>query len=291
MNALRNLLLAVSWLFPLGARAVTVNAEFTCAATIPVTAAGYTAAGNEVAITLGFAPASGTDLTIVRNTGRAFIAGRFANLAHGQAVDLTHNAISYRFVANYHGGSGNDLVLQWGYQEPLAWGSNTAGQLGVEAVSGSNAPMATACGGALAGRTVLALSAGVSHSLAVCADGTVAAWGDNLCGQLGDDGIPGSRVPVAVSASGTLADKMVVAVAAGGSHSLALCADGTVAAWGANDHGQLGDGGALRRPAERQDSGGHCGWRLPQPRPVRRWHHRCLGAQQPGPTRQQQLAG
>ncbi len=34
----------------------------------------------------------------------------------------------------------------------------------------------------------------------------------------------------------------VVAVAAGGQHSLALLDDGTVLAWGANDHGQLGDG-------------------------------------------------
>jgi len=34
----------------------------------------------------------------------------------------------------------------------------------------------------------------------------------------------------------------VVAVAAGGRHSLAVLADGTVMSWGANDHGQLGHG-------------------------------------------------
>ena len=34
----------------------------------------------------------------------------------------------------------------------------------------------------------------------------------------------------------------VVAVAAGGRHSLAVLSDGRVVAWGANDHGQLGDG-------------------------------------------------
>ena len=34
----------------------------------------------------------------------------------------------------------------------------------------------------------------------------------------------------------------VIAVAAGGSHSLALKSDGTVWAWGSNSNGQLGDG-------------------------------------------------
>jgi alpha-tubulin suppressor-like RCC1 family protein len=41
----------------------------------------------------------------------------------------------------------------------------------------------------------------------------------------------------------------VVAVSAGASHSLALRADGTVVAWGLNDHGQLGDGTTLSRSA------------------------------------------
>jgi len=39
----------------------------------------------------------------------------------------------------------------------------------------------------------------------------------------------------------------VVAVAAGGRHSLALCADGTVWAWGWNRFGQLGDGTTTHR--------------------------------------------
>ena len=37
--------------------------------------------------------------------------------------------------------------------------------------------------GVLAGRTVIAVAAGASHSLALCADGTVGAWGNNLYGQ------------------------------------------------------------------------------------------------------------
>ena len=34
-------------------------------------------------------------------------------------------------------------------------------------------------------KTVVAVAAGVSHSLALCSDGTLAAWGDNSYGELG----------------------------------------------------------------------------------------------------------
>ena len=52
--------------------------------------------------------------------------------------------------------------------------------------------------------------------------GTVVAWGDNSSGQ--------ATVPGGLTG--------VVAIAAGGSHSLALKSDGTVVAWGSNGHGQ-----------------------------------------------------
>jgi alpha-tubulin suppressor-like RCC1 family protein len=64
------------------------------------------------------------------------------------------------------------------------------------------------------------------------------AWGENAFRQLGDGSTSlFSDVPVPVSGL-----KFVTAVAAGGRHSLALRADGTVVAWGANGLGQLGDG-------------------------------------------------
>src|SRR2546430_13261621 len=57
---------------------------------------------------------------------------------------------------------------------------------------------------------VIGIAAGTWHSLALLADGTVVAWGDDSLGQT--DLPPG------------LAD--AVAVAAGGNHNLALQADG-----------------------------------------------------------------
>ena len=69
---------------------------------------------------------------------------------------------------------------------------------------------------------VAAISAGYDHSLALLGDGTVAAWGDNTYGE--------TTVPAGLS--------NVVAVAAGGEFSLALQGNGTVVAWGYNCCGQ-----------------------------------------------------
>ena len=84
---------------------------------------------------------------------------------------------------------------------------------------------------------VIAISAGVSHTVALRADGTVWAWGSNSSGQLGDNTITARHTPVQVQ---NLTN--VIAISAGGSHTVALRADGTVWAWGNNLQGRLGDG-------------------------------------------------
>jgi alpha-tubulin suppressor-like RCC1 family protein len=84
---------------------------------------------------------------------------------------------------------------------------------------------------ALAG--VIAIASHDHHTLALCGDGTVWAWGDNGRGQLGTGTLVShSPVPVQVP---NLDD--VTAVAAGWGHSLALRGDGTVWAWGCLRHG------------------------------------------------------
>ena len=216
-------------------------ATFNSATAVPVTASSFTATGTTVYFTLNYAPTTGTTLTVVNNTGAGFISGTFGNLAQGQAVALSYGGVTYNFVANYFGGTGNDLVLHWAGTRPLAWGLGTSGQLGNGGTVSSTVPAAVSTAGVLAGKTVIALAAGQNHSLALCSDGTVAAWGEGNSGQLGNNSFTASSVPVAVSTSGALAGKKVIALAAGQNHSLALCADGTVAAWGYNNHGQLGN--------------------------------------------------
>ncbi|MCE9610824.1 MAG: cadherin-like beta sandwich domain-containing protein, partial [Chthoniobacter sp.] len=225
----------------LPASAAVVNATFNAATDVPVTAGSYTATGNTVNLTLNFAPTTGTNLTVVENTGLGFISGTFGNLTQGQTVALTYGGVIYTFVASYYGGTGNDLVLRWANVRPVAWGLNGDGQLGDNSTTDRLVPVTVVQTGVLAGKTVTAVANGGYHSLALCSDGTLAAWGSNASGQLGDNSGKDSIVPVAVLQSGVLAGKTVIAVAAGFYHSLALCSDGTMAAWGSNTSGQLGN--------------------------------------------------
>jgi alpha-tubulin suppressor-like RCC1 family protein len=76
----------------------------------------------------------------------------------------------------------------------------------------------------------VAIAAGNSYSLALTAEGQVTAWGDNMYGQ--------TTVPSALS--------NVVTIAAGVSHSLALTRDGRVFGWGDNTDGQASVPNGLR---------------------------------------------
>jgi alpha-tubulin suppressor-like RCC1 family protein len=216
--------------------------RFDSAADVPVTANGFSAGGIHADLVLGYPPVPGTTLTVVNNTGLGFIFGEFSNLTQGQRVWLSHDSVWYAFVANYFGGTGNDLVLQWAGTRVAAWGLNNYGQLGDGGATRRLLPTAVNDTGVLADKTILAVSAGYLHSVALCSDGTLASWGYNVQGQLGDNAAANSSVPVAVDVSGVLAGKVVVAVSSGSFHNLALCSDGTVAAWGYNNHGQLGTG-------------------------------------------------
>ncbi|MCX7861447.1 MAG: hypothetical protein N2449_00430, partial [Bacteroidales bacterium] len=84
------------------------------------------------------------------------------------------------------------------------------------------------------------IAAGGWHSVVVCNDSTVKAFGENETGQLGNGANTDSNVPVSV-----IGLTGVVAVSAGGdqleAHSMALKSDGTVWAWGSNIYGQLGN--------------------------------------------------
>jgi alpha-tubulin suppressor-like RCC1 family protein len=224
-------------------RQLDLAASFSSAGTVPVTAGSYSAVDKRVNFSLGFAPPTGTNLTVVKNTGLGFISGRFLNLAQGQVVTMAFDQVAYRFIANYYGGTGNDLVLQWANTKAYAWGSNSLGQLGDGSGSNGSLPVAVTNTEVLIGKTIVAAAVGSSHSVVLCGDGSVVAWGNNTYGQLGDGSNENRTAPVEVNtAAGALNGKTVVGVAAGFNHTLALCSDGTVASWGVNSAGQLGNG-------------------------------------------------
>jgi Regulator of chromosome condensation (RCC1) repeat/IPT/TIG domain len=122
-----------------------------------------------------------------------------------------------------------------------AWGWNEAGQLGdgegglPYASKDEPVPVAGLV-------EAVAISAGEEHSLALLADGTVRAWGQNDYGQLGTgsnmyDHERGFNYPVGVSGLGE-----VTAISAGSVTSMALLQNGTVMDWGLNRGGELGIG-------------------------------------------------
>ena len=51
------------------ALAEVVNAIYNSPTDVPITASNYTATGRSVSFTLNFAPSTGTELVVVRNTG------------------------------------------------------------------------------------------------------------------------------------------------------------------------------------------------------------------------------
>jgi alpha-tubulin suppressor-like RCC1 family protein len=140
----------------------------------------------------------------------------------------------------------------------LGWGYNGNGELALgnatracPAVNGPTADPTNTCAPSLIPNleTVTAIAAGTYHSLALKADGSVWAWGANNHGELGDGSLETRLSPVQVTTlttdlqtnNGIKPLENIVAIAAGGYHSLALKNDGTVWAWGFNADGQLGN--------------------------------------------------
>jgi alpha-tubulin suppressor-like RCC1 family protein len=120
----------------------------------------------------------------------------------------------------------------------VSWGENRHGELGaIYRDDMEERPVSVE-----AQTNVAALAAGGGSNLALLGDGTVTSWGGNASGQLGD----GTRAAtwekgVSHVVVGELSN--VAAVAASGTHSLALLGDGSAKTWGNNQFGQLGNGG------------------------------------------------
>ncbi len=132
------------------------------------------------------------------------------------------------------------------------WGANTNGQLGDNSTTTRTTPVQVVGAGGVGFLTnVTSISAGASHTLAVKSDGTVWAWGLQTNGRLGNNQTAAGNIttPVQVQdlldGSGFLTG--VVAVSAGGSHSMALKSDGTVYTWGLNTNGQIGDNTVVQK--------------------------------------------
>ncbi|MFC1480379.1 hypothetical protein ACFL5Y_02900, partial [Candidatus Omnitrophota bacterium] len=81
------------------------------------------------------------------------------------------------------------------------------------------------------------------HTVALKTDGGIYAWGSNSYGQLGNNSITDSLIPVVVVGVDGVGELTGISqIAAGGNHTVALTNGAEVYAWGYNGMGQLGDG-------------------------------------------------
>ncbi len=187
------------------------------------------APGSSFSVTVKTQPA-GLSCSILGGSGTAGMA---------DVLSIAVNCRGWKQVArggNFTVGIKTDGTL-W------AWGENDTGQFGdgmaIQWIS-SPCQIGTETDWA-------SVAAGDRHVLAVKADKTLWAWGDNSCGQLGDGTTASRSLPSQVGS-----DSDWASAASGDCYAVALKTDGTLWTWGINNHGQLGDGTSTSRPLPSQ---------------------------------------
>ena len=114
------------------------------------------------------------------------------------------------------------------------WGYNSYGGLGNGSTDDSNVPVE------VTGVTnAVAVAAGWTHTCMQSSKGTAKCWGLNEVGELGNGAVVDGPTTTPQDVIGLTG---VVQLSLGDFFSCALIKDGTVACWGMNARGQLGDG-------------------------------------------------
>ncbi|GEM_PF-6609847 len=124
------------------------------------------------------------------------------------------------------------------------WGSDADGELGNRAMANTdsgNAADSTPQQVYGLNQDVTDLALGGAHACAI-QNGDIYCWGDNEFGQVGDGTNTDRNAPVLVDNSNISGSKTPTDVEAGYYHTCVIYADNSVACWGRNSKGQLGDG-------------------------------------------------
>jgi alpha-tubulin suppressor-like RCC1 family protein len=205
------------------------------------------ATNNTLTVTNAGVNNSGTYYVLVTNENGMVISqpasvavGNPALLAWGRNLDgqlgnsTTNNAnLPIPVASNVVAGAAGAYHSLFVGADGILWamGYNFFGQLGNGTWENDNpnpTPISVAS-------NVVAVAAGLYHSLFVKTDGTLWAMGYNDYGELGNGAEIATNRPISVASN-------VVAVVAGSEHSLFLTSDGTLWVMGWNYYGQLGNG-------------------------------------------------
>ena len=88
----------------------------------------------------------------------------------------------------------------------------------------------------------IALSSNIANTCGISSENKVYCWGNGMYGKLGNNGTTNSSVPVAVSTSGLLQNKIIKSISVTNDHSCVLASDDSGYCWGNDLSGYLGTG-------------------------------------------------
>jgi alpha-tubulin suppressor-like RCC1 family protein len=163
--------------------------------------------------------------------------GTTINRNSAVAVDLT--ALADKTISSISTSISNMFALT-SDGTIFSWGSNKYGAVGDGTVISRSIPVAVSTVFDAVGKQFSKIAGGES-SLALTNDGKLFAWGQNSEGQVGIGNVNYLTTPTSPYMNGLLAGKIIVDVAMGDYHALALTSDGLYS-WGDNNNGQLGIG-------------------------------------------------
>ena len=215
--------------------------------------------GNGVDTSLNFNPSFGNVIDVVTNASDYCIRGYNPGAA-------TYNSLTTAATRESSPGaclvivasaaaSASSPTLGWqkistsGYytcaiasdNKVYCWGGGGGGALGNNNSVDSMLPVAVNTDGVLSGKTIKAVSAGGSACV-IASDSQAYCWGSNQKGQLGNNSLTDSLVPVAVDTSGALSGKTIKAVSARGNDKCVIASDYQAYCWGENYSGSVGNG-------------------------------------------------
>ena len=218
---------------------------------VPISIATYGSLSGKsiIAISCGSSHTAAIDSAGIVHTWGANGSGQLGNNSTTQSIIpiniSTFGSLSGKSIIAIACGNSHTAAID-STGSVHTWGNNGSGRLGNNSTTQSIVPINISNSGSLSGKTIVAIACGYEHTVAIDSTGGVHTWGDNVSGQLGNNTLTDSYIPINISTFGSLSGKMVVAIACGYAHTAAIDSTGGVHIWGLNLDGQLGNNSTIR---------------------------------------------